>query len=74
MFRKKKMATIESNIPDAHIVIEAMVRTGMSHESISNYLRCCYPHVSGLSARSVRRFCRTNNITRITNDELDHMV
>jgi len=51
-----------------------MVRNGMTHLEIANYYRQLYPDQRGLSERSFRRYCKTYNITKITDTELDNIV
>jgi len=41
---------------------------------IANYYRQLYPDQRGLSERSFRRYCKTYNITKITDTELDNIV
>ena len=51
-----------------------MVQRGRTHSDIAINLQQLHPHVRGLSERSVRRYCRNNSITRITDTQLDHIV
>ena len=41
---------------------------------ISEELQKQYPDRRDLSARSVRRFCKKENITKITENEIDEVV
>ena len=53
------------------------VSNGESYRSISNRLRRLYPGTLGLSARSVRRFCRRQGVhyrSGLTDSELDREV
>lgn len=52
-----------------------LVQEGKSHEEISEILKATYPSiVRGLSVRSVRRFCSTNDIHRCKDSTLDEIV
>lgn len=44
--------------------IKHFIDIGMTYEDISDRLRSMYPNDRGLSARSVRRFCKSNKINR----------
>ena len=66
------MAALE-NIADEEFV-QFLVRTGRTHEEIAQYYQNLYPLHRGLSARSIRRYCLSRNITRITDEELNEVV
>ena len=54
--------------------LQTMIDEGMTHEEISMSLRRSFPAVSlGLSARTVRRFCKEHNLKRPSNDEVDEL-
>ena len=55
-------------------LIRFFVRRGQTHVSIASYFQSLYPGVRGYSARSIRRVCRDNDITRISDHELNHVV
>jgi len=55
-------------------LITSLVRRGFSHALISQHFQHLYPNTRGYSSRSIRRICRTNHITRITDNELDIVV
>lgn len=58
-------------------LISSRVRHGKTHEQISLELQQLYPGSSGLSARSVRRFCSQRNIhwsSQLDESELDSVV
>ena len=55
-------------------LMREMVQRGMTHLQISNQLKQLHPLDRGISERSDRRFCRINNVTRITDQELDNLV
>ena len=58
-------------------MIRDQVRNGETYSQISQSLRNRHPGVSGLSDRSVRRFCRERSIRRrshLTNAQLDCVV
>lgn len=50
--------------------VREMVRRGVSHEDISQYYQNIFPGRRGLSQRSVRRYYRVHNISRINDNEL----
>ena len=48
-----------------------------SYAHVSKELQELYPHLRGLSSRSIRRFCSTNGIhatSRLTDSQLDRVV
>ena len=55
-------------------LIRYMVYRGESHAKISNYYQSLYPGLRGLSARSVRRYCRRNDIHLISNTDIENIV
>ena len=74
MARIEKVVTV-SNIKE---LVEKQAKT---HREVSEILRQRYPGVealSGLSERSVRRYCATNNIQRhdsgLTSVDVDNVV
>ena len=71
------MATL-AMIPGAlSLVRKLVVEDRKSHRDISDELRRLYPTMRGLCARSVRRFCETNDIhstSRVSDLELDTYV
>ena len=70
------MSTLES-LTFAEPLIRDRVRRGYSHHAIAQELQHQCPSVSGLSTRSVRRFCSTNGIhrsSRLSANEVDHVV
>ena len=44
--------------------MECLVGQGLAYDQISERLRVEYPASKGLSSKSVRRFCKKNNIGR----------
>ena len=56
------------------VFVRDLVIRGVSHREISDFYRSQYPHVRGLTERSVRRYCSERSIHRISNDELDVIV
>ena len=55
--------------------LQRYVDEGKSYETISALLKQKYPSIGrGLSARSVRRFCVSNNISKKKGPELDMIV
>jgi len=62
----------------ANYIKELVEKQAKTHKEVSEILRQRYPGVEGLSERSVRRFCATNNIQRhdsgLTSVDLDNVV
>lgn len=54
--------------------VRELVRKGHTHLYISNYYQLLNPSTRGISERSVRRYCRAHDITRISDGELDELV
>jgi hypothetical protein len=71
------MATV-ATIPGIEGFIKQKVVTERnSYEFVSDELRRLYPTVRGLSARSVRRFCKEHDFhstARLTDHQLDSVV
>lgn len=73
----RKMARIENVVTVSYIkkLVEKQAKT---HREVSDILRQRYPRVEGLSERSVRRYCATNNIQRhdsgLTSVDVDNVV
>ena len=67
-----KMAMLEGLVDIAEI--QHMVWRGMSHRNIAITIQERFPGRRGISERSIRRFCRSNNISRISNVQLDLVV
>ena len=56
-------------------LVKNWVGERLSYEKISERLKDVYPNISrGLSARSVRRYCKKLGITRQNDEEIDHVV
>ncbi len=54
-----------------------LVHERMSYRQVSEQLKAAYRDVKGLSIRSIRRFCKQNNIhrtSRLTQEQLDMVV
>ena len=51
--------------------IRGMIQRGLSHLQISGHLKELYPDQRGISERSVRKYCKRNRITKITDHELE---
>ena len=70
------MARIETVVTVSYIkkLVEKQTKT---YREVSEILRQGYPGVEGLSERSVRRYCATNNIQRhdsgLTSLDLDNV-
>ena len=54
--------------------VEQMVLQGMTHKQISVTLQQRFPATQGLSERSVRRYCGTNDIHKLGEVDLDEVV
>ena len=55
-------------------VVEYLVKGGATHESVASIYRNLFPATRGISARSVRRYCKYHNITRLQDEELEGIV
>ena len=56
-------------------LVEYFMKCGLTYEEISLELRQRFPNNSrGFSPRSVRCYCKTNNVTHMTTDELESIV
>ena len=49
------------------LLVEYLVKSGLTYTEVSDELQRRYPGCSGLSSRSVRRYCKANSITHLTN-------
>ena len=73
----RKIARIEKVVTVSYIkkLVEKQAKT---HREVSEILRQRYPGVEGLSERSVRRYCATDNIQRhvsvLTSVDVDNVV
>ena len=71
------MAEIEKVVTVSYIK-ELGEKQAQTHRDVSEILRQRYPGVEGLSERSVRRYCTTNNIQRhdsgLTSVDVDNVV
>ena len=47
---------------------------GCTHKKISDYYQTLHPNTRGYSERSIRRFCGTYNIRRISDVEIDNCI
>ena len=55
-------------------IVEYLVKVGATHESVASIYRTLFPATHGISARSVRRYCKYHNITWLQNEELQSIV
>ena len=55
-------------------MVVTWIKNGCTIQWISEELQKQYPDRRGWSARSVRRFCQKENITRTTENEIDEVV
>ena len=71
------MAGIEK-VATVSYIKELVEKQAKTHKEVSDILRQRYQGVEGLSERSVRRYCATNNIQRhysgLTSVDLDNVV
>ena len=51
--------------------VEYLVKGGATHESVANIYKNLFPATRGISARSVRRYCKYHNITRLQDEEIE---
>ena len=54
--------------------IEYLLRSEAAHESVVSIYRNLFPSTSGISAKSVRRYCKYHNITRLQDEKLEGIV
>ena len=54
--------------------VRLLVGSGCTHKKISDYYQKLYPNTRGYGERSIQRFCRTYNIRRISDVEIDRYV
>ena len=59
------MAGME-NVVTARYVKELVEEQGKTHKEVADILRQQHPGENGLSERSIRRFCATKGIRRVT--------
>ena len=55
-------------------VVQSMVFRGFSHRNVAQHYCSLFPNYRGISARSVRRYCRERNIRRIDDNEVTDAV
>ena len=71
------MAEIEKVVTVSYIK-ELVEKQAKTHREVSEILMQRYPGVEGLSERSIRRYCATNNIQRhdsgLTSVNVDNVV
>ena len=51
-----------------------LLQRGYSYKQISDYYQGLNPAVCGLSARSFRSYCKLNNLTRLSDDDVTVIV
>jgi len=54
--------------------VRSLVQSGATHSQISLHYQSIYQQLRGLSARSVRRYCKDRKITRITDETIEQLV
>ena len=62
------MASLKGYVDDDFIL--NLLQRGYSYKQISEYYQGLNPAVRGLSARSFRRYCKLNNLTRLSDDDV----
>ena len=62
------MVSLKEYVDDDFILI--LLQRGYSYKQISHYYQDPNPAVRGLSARSFRRYCKLNNLTRLSNKDI----
>ena len=66
------MATFETLADQMHVT--DLVKRGYSYTEIASLYQSTYPNVRGLSSRSVRRYCKGQGITKVTDEEVVQVV
>ena len=66
------MASLKEYVDDDFIL--NLLQRGYSYKQISEYYQGLNPAVRGLSARSFRRYCKLNNLTRLSDDDVTGIV
>ena len=66
------MAILET-IADRN-AIEYLVKGAATDESVASIYRNLFPATRGISARSVRRYCKYHNITQFQDEEIEGIV
>ena len=54
--------------------VRNLIQRGVSYGQIAIYYQSLHPNATGMSSRSIRRFCNERNIKRITNEALQALV
>ena len=54
--------------------VRNLLQRGVSYGQIAIYYQSLHPNVTGMSSRSIRRYCNEKNINRITNQALQDLV
>ena len=67
-----KMASF-ARIANEHNV-RNLIQKGVSYGQIAIYYQSLHPNATGMSSRSIRRYCNERNIKRITNEALQDLV
>lgn len=62
------MASLKEYV-DEDFTLDFLQR-GYSYKQMSDYYQSLNPAVRGLSARSFRRYCKLNNLTRLSNKDI----
>ena len=51
-----------------------LIQRGVSYGQIAIYYQLLHPNATGISSRSIKRYCNERNINRITNEALQDLV
>lgn len=55
-------------------VVDYYMKCGLTYEDISEELSQRYPNRRGFSPRTIRRYCKVNNLSRLTEQELEELT
>ena len=66
------MASLNEYVDDDFI--PNLLQWGYSYKQVSDYYQGLHPDVYGLSARSFRRYCKLNNSSRVSDDDVMGVV
>ena len=54
--------------------VRNLIQRGSSYRQIAIYYQSLHPNATGMSSRSVRRYCNERNIKRITDETLQDLI
>ena len=61
-----------NSVPLLHV--EYLIKSGLTYDEVSENIQRSYPGVRGLSACSVRRHCKVNDISHLSDDEIESLA